>query len=351
MRLLLVGPARRLLSRDYFLPWIGYTDRALRQLGVKTTLFPYRESWVASPTLSRALRPFSTAPQRLARVQKNLFDRWARGLMAWTRKLRPDLILVLKGEILSGDLLAQMKRLARGPLVTWWVDDPWGYPSFARNLSLFDHFFIFDRSYIPKLQASGVRKAHFLPCACDETIYRPLRLSPRDRRRFSCDVSFIAWYDPARGELVRAVADRMDLRVWGGGWRSPEARRTLSGFDPVQGGLVNDRTAARIYNASKIGLNSHHSQTRLGGLNTRAFELLACGLFQIVDRVPGIEELLTPDIEVACYGSAEEARELARRYLVDPAARFRMASRGRERVLAEHTYVRRMQTLCEVSQQ
>ena len=300
MHALVIGPARRLFSWDYFFPWTGYTDRALRRLGIKTTLFPYRESWAASPALTKVLRPFPTAPDRLARIQKNLSDRWARGLIAWTRKLRPDLVLVLKGEALSGNLLAEVKRLAPGALVTWWVDDPWRYPSFARNLSLFDHFFIFDRSYLTKLHSSGVRKAHFLPCACDETVYHPLRLSRLDKRRFSCDVSFVASYYPTRGELVRAVADRIDLRVWGGGWRSPEARRTLSGFDLVQGGLVNDRTATRIYNASKIGLNSHHSQTRLGGLNTRTFDLLACGLFQIVERVPGIEELLAPDVQVAC---------------------------------------------------
>jgi spore maturation protein CgeB len=217
------------------------------------------------------------------------------------------------------------------------------------SLKVFDHVFIFDRSYLPHLETVGVRRAHFLPCACDETIYRPLRLSSIEQRRYRCDVALVAWYYPARAQMVRALADEMDVKVWGGHWDSLDARQVLGPARVVHGSSVSDQTAARIYNAARIGLNVHQSQSRLGGLNTRTFELLACGIFQLVDRVGGLEELLRQGDEVVCYESAEELRRLAKHYLADGEARVRIAARGRARVLEEHTYTRRMHTLCEVA--
>lgn len=80
-----------------------------------------------------------------------------------------------------------------------------------------------------------------------------------------------------------------------------------------------------MYNASPVNLNTHHHQSRDGGANTRAFEILAAGAFELTDHVPGMEALLEPGREVAVYRSPEEA--------------------GHRRVLAEHTYRHRMQTL------
>ena len=130
---------------------------------------------------------------------------------------------------------------------------------------------------------------------------------------------------------------------------SREAQEALQGARVVRGRIVTDRLAAKIYNASKIGLNVHHPQARWSGLNTRTFELLASGLFQVVDRVHGLEELLTPDAEVVCYSTPQEAVKLCKRYLADPSARTKIAQRGRERVLAEHTYLSRMRTLCDLA--
>lgn len=348
MHVLLVGPAPRLFSTGNF-QWFRYTARALRRLGLTVTGFPCRDGWITSPSLARGVEWIPGLSPRFVRHQEALLRTRDRRLVALTRRLRPDLVVVLKGETFSADVLAEVKRLARGPLVTWWVDDPWRCPSFLQSFALFDHVFMFDRSYLPRLAEVGVKRAHFLPCACDETIYRPLRLSTAEQRRFACDVSFVAWYFPERAPIVKALADDMALGVWGGQWDSLEAQRVLQGSRMIRGPAVADRTAAKIYAASKIGLNVHQAQSRRGGLNTRSFEILASGLFQLVDRVAGVEELLQPDVEVVCYRSHEEARRLARYFLADESARSRIAARGRARTLEEHTYVCRMRTLCDIA--
>jgi len=270
-------------------------------------------------------------------------------LLRLAQRGRPDLVLLLKGDTFSEAVLVEIKRLVRGPLVTWWVDDPWRAPAFLSTLRLFDHVFVFDRSYLPRLTDVGVKRVHFLPCACDETVYRPQRLSASEQRRMASDVAFVAWYYPERVPVVRALANDMAVGVWGGGWDSIEAQQALQGRRVLRGHAVSDRTAAKIYMACKIGLNMHQVQSHVGGLNTRTFEILASGRFQLVDRLPGIEELLMPDVEVVCFSSLDELRQLAKHYLADEAARTRIADRGRARVLDEHTYVRRLRTLCETA--
>ena len=67
----------------------------------------------------------------------------------------------------------------------------------------------------------------------------------------------------------------------------------------------------------------------------------------MVDAVGGREGLLVPGEEVAVYHSPEEARDLAAYYLGHPAERMGIATRGRARVLREHTYVHRMRTMLQ----
>jgi spore maturation protein CgeB len=239
-------------------------------------------------------------------------------------------------------VFADIKRATRGPMVSWWVDDPWVYPESVANLPLFDCVFTFDRAYLASLTAAGVARAAFLPCAADETVYAPQVLPAAVRRRLETDVAFVASYYPGRAALARTVAERTRVGVWGIGWRSPGATDEFGGLDLVRGGIRGAHEAARIYSATKVGLNVHHRHSRLGGVNTRTFELLASGTVPLVDRLPGLEELLEPRREVVCYDTAEEARDAAAALVADERARAAIALRGRARVLADHTFVARM---------
>jgi len=350
MRVLVVGSVPRLGSPNH-LPWLRYTASALLRLGHTVIAVPYRESWGASPALAAGLSALPGSSAALDALVARHAARRERRVIAAARRLRPDLTLVLKGEVYGPDVLSEVKTHTAGPMVTWWVDSPFTTSGAIARLAAFDRVFIFDRAYLPELGAAGVSRTTFLPCACDETVYRPMALSAGDRGRVGSDVAFVASYYPRRGTLVRELAATMNVGLWGHGWDRPEARQELGGAVAVRGGVVGDRTAVRIYNAAAIGLNAHHPQTRLGGVNTRTFELLASGTVPLVDRIGGLEELLEPGREVACYGSIEEARDVATRLLRDPAERSAIARRGRERTLREHTYVARMRTLCAASLQ
>ncbi|WP_298271216.1 glycosyltransferase, partial [Geobacter sp.] len=73
-------------------------------------------------------------------------------------------------------------------------------------------------------------------------------------------------------------------------------------------------------------------------------EIAACGAFQLVDRRRLLPELFAGD-EVETFSDLVEVREKIDRYLRDEEARRDVIERGRRRVLAEHTYERRMEEL------
>ncbi len=344
MRILLIGPS-------LFMPWTTYTVRALKRLGHSVAVYHETDlllERLASPKGRELSSHLPGLTSRLDEWRSRWFAARDKKLLQAAHTLRPDLILILWGRTFSADLLKELKSRAGCPLATWWLDDPFREPMEGR-LSLYDIFFVFDRSYMPRLMREGARKVQFLPCACDETVYRPLRLNPLERRRLSSEIAFVAWYYPKRAQVVQSLRE-LGLKIWGRGWTSPEARQLLNGAGPMVRGerFITDRTTAKIYNATKIGLNVHSEQTHEAGLNTRSFELLATGAFELVDGVPGMEELLEPGKEVAVFRSPEEARTLAAYYLGHPQKRASMAGRGQARVLREHTYVHRMRKLLSV---
>jgi spore maturation protein CgeB len=347
MRILVAGPS-------LLIPWTDYTVRALERLGHTVKVVHHSSLTLDRFTLRKGRQLIRRSPvlttglDRLRNLWMGLRDG---RLLRASRSFRPNLILILWGRTLSPGLLRQMKQIASCPLVGWWVDDPFRNAT-TEDLTPYDRLFLFDRSYLSILQENGITRAEFLPCAADETIYRPRSLSRAEWRRYHSDIALVAWFYPQRAALVNTLRD-FEVKVWGKGWDSSPARQILNGSGPdrvvARPRFVPAVEACKIYSASKIGLNVHSDQTHQSGLNMRSFELLAAGAFQLVDAVPGMEELLEPGRDLAVYHSAEEARDLSRFYLSHPEERARIAAQGRERVLRQHTYVHRMRALLEAA--
>ncbi len=105
-----------------------------------------------------------------------------------------------------------------------------------------------------------------------------------------------------------------------------------------------------LYPASSINFNCTSKQMK-GAVNQRVFDVPAAGAFCITDWREQIENLFEPGSEVVCYHSPEEAEELIRRYLADPAGRAAVSAAARARVLAQHTYDHRLRTLMAAMKQ
>ena len=350
-RILLIGP-------QWNGNWTEPTGCALEELGYQVHRIYYNAAQVRNANSRRSIaRVFNIPSISTPHWFRQLIWIWY-GLQLGDRLLReasvfrPDLILTLKAEYLLPNTLHVLKQKTEAPVVTWWVDDPVFFQNkyrwliFPRSVPLYDHVFIYDYSYLQTLRDLGATRVTFLPCAADPTVYHPEALSNTEAKNLTSRISFIGSFYPERGELIESLLDQPGLAVWGPGWeeflkiKQPQiARKILRGLSLLP------REINRIYQASDIVLNSHHAQTKIAGLNTRAFEILASGAFQLMDYVPKMESLLSPGQEVAVYSSPAEAATAVRKYLHDTSARHKIAQAGYERVLSEHTYFHRMQTL------
>jgi spore maturation protein CgeB len=99
-----------------------------------------------------------------------------------------------------------------------------------------------------------------------------------------------------------------------------------------------------FYNACTVNINATNLQMGKA-VNQRVFDVPACGAFLLTDHQQSIEGLFDVGKEVVTYRHRGEIADLARFYLRDGHAREAVAKKGRERVLKEHTYRHRIDTL------
>ena len=339
MRLFIVGP-------QWVGEWTESTQRAAAALGHDATAFYYNVFSVdrlqggALYRLPARLRPyFQPAAVRLGRAWENNMNR---RLVAAVRAARPDVVIILKGEALSEETIVAL-HAAHRPVVAWWVDDPFRVPKAMRWFRFLDVLYMFDKGRLDEMQAQGCRNIVYLPCACDQTTFRPVALHPTAYPHLNCVVGFVASYLPGRGALLGQMRE-WEVGLWGPGWQAaPELKTFPAGTWRARRLVAAD--AAKVYNLARLCPNIHHPQTQVGGLNTRTFEVLAAGGFELVDHVAGLEENFDVGREIVCYDSPEHFRELAAYYLAHPDQRAAISERGRARVLRDHTYEQRLLTI------
>jgi hypothetical protein len=146
-------------------------------------------------------------------------------------------------------------------------------------------------------------------------------------------VGFVGWLDApiyeTRRRLLPLLADRFRMNEW---WR-----------------LHDYRELAEVLLHSKIGLNvPRDDYPQIAGL--RCFEVMAAGSLLITRAPSELSQLGFREGEhFVGYRRTAEIQDLVRDYLDDERKRRQIADAGRELVLREHTYDRRVERLLELA--
>jgi spore maturation protein CgeB len=318
-------------------------------------------------------------------------------------EVKPDFLLTInhhgfdeEGKLTS--LLTELKL----PFASWFVDSP-TYILYKddRHVSDLCALFSWERSYLQRMEETGFKSPVFLPLATDPDTFHHID-SPASPR-FSADVAFVGnsmteananWKRKippgsmrkfSSMALARQFADRrkpmreilgelgadvdaagfIDIEaamVWKATqeYRKQLARRLLPLGMMIYGdrgwkSLLDGRQRLRpivdyyrelpmVYNFTTISVNTTSFQMN-SAVNQRVFDTAACGGFLLTDHQADMDLFFEPGKDAICYGSLEEAVELAGYYLKHEKERKTIAHAARERVLAEHTYDKRMATL------
>jgi len=289
--------------------------------------------------LSSALRAFLWGTRLdVWLLQKSIIRR----ILDW----QPDVAFFPLGSSVWRSTLAQLKR--HGIKLVQWCGLP-ANTMLARdriNLPYFDLIFQ-PANLTDGLRAAGAAgRIEYIPIGIDPDIHRPIALTAEEQRRYGADVCFIGGlsrrFHAARRAMVEyAIENGVNIKVWGGYLEHFVGSPILR----VWQGQIWGEEQVKALCAAKIGLNFHvdHRAGELDrGLNLRAFELAACGVFQLLQRVPGVGEFFEEGKEIVCFDTKEEMLEKIRYYLAHEDKRRQIAEAARQRVLREHTWAQRI---------
>jgi spore maturation protein CgeB len=279
-------------------------------------------------------------------------------VMGWTRYLKgfahplvrrlvdsfePELLIMTRPAIRLG--AETVRALIRGRRSAFWYFDLAGrpLPDAVALGQCVDAMFVTYLSQVDRYRTAGVPTVLHLPQGMDPATDRPAAWSPR---RYRCDVSFVgSGHYPFRHDLLRAIAAQCRMQIRGPGWDHAPADL------PVCGGPVWTTRFARVVRGAAISFGAHavpeQAQERGGGASNRMWKVLGCEGFYLGAHVDGIDAFARDGEHCAWYRDRDQAAELVRHYLADPAGRARIAQAGRAYALAHHTYAHRVRLLIE----
>jgi spore maturation protein CgeB len=191
----------------------------------------------------------------------------------------------------------------------------------------YDHAFVASDPFAARMRESTRVPVTALHQATDPERFRP------GGGGTAHELLFVA---NSRGVRRRIIEDlggtRHDLAVYGTRWTSD---RLAPKYHKGEG--IPNAEVADYYGAAAIVLNDHWDDMRSQGfMSNRLYDALCCGAFVISDHVEGIEAEF--DGAVATYRDAADLAALIERYLARPDERRRLGERGRQTVLARHTF-------------
>jgi spore maturation protein CgeB len=258
----------------------------------------------------------------------------AAGIARRARRLGPDLMVAIGAYHIPAAILEHLAALpGRCPMIGW-VGDLFS-PQAERAARLLEAVAYTDSGLMALHASLGfAARSAWLPHAVNPHAGRGL--APRRPRRPK--LAFVANPTDHRREVVAQIA--WPISLYGPGWTaSPGVRHD------VHAHRVPASAVPAIYAAHLAALNIRNELNVLSGLNQRNFDPYLSGTPVLGDAQGDLERCFEPGREVLVYRDAGELNDIYGKLRADPASAAMIGAAGRKRVLAEHTYARRLASL------
>lgn len=261
----------------------------------------------------------------------------------------PDWVIVVSAMYVHPDVLIMLKRLGV-PTAYVFTESPYDVEKELAVAPYAHCVFTNERSCVDAFLEVN-EHSYYLPHAYDHGRHFPLKLISDEVPAH--DVVFVGTGFQERVDLLSAVDwTGIDLGLYGT-WNLVGSRSKLRKFikstEPISNAL-----AQLLYCRAKIGLNLYRTSKGFGrdaeriehaeSLNPRAYELAACGVFQISDDRAERREMFGG--AVPFVGDAHRLGEVIRLALADDNWRSWCATESR-RAVDGHTFDRRASLLME----
>jgi len=108
-------------------------------------------------------------------------------------KVKPDFIFTVNHLGFDEDgRLTELLTSLEIPFVSWFVDSPsYILQNYESNLSPFAHIFIWEKSYIARIEDFGFENVYYLPLATDPEVFKRTSPSSVELNKYRCSISFV----------------------------------------------------------------------------------------------------------------------------------------------------------------
>jgi hypothetical protein len=259
-------------------------------------------------------------------------------IKAQVKHIRPDVLYIQEGNILSDAFIAKLKTLVK--LIVGQISSARPsnrtYLNYDLMVTSFPHF-------VEYFKRKGLN-AIYIPLAFDERI---LKCFPHKER--TKPVTFVGGFSTKTYQwstpVFEEVAKKLRIDCWGYGIES------LTLHSPLRQHYHCETWGSDVYkilSESRITLNRHGEISQQYANNMRLFEATGMGACLVTDWKENLHEMFEPEEEVVTYRSANELVEKVNYLLVHDKERAKIAKAGQERTLSEHNYYNRMKELIEI---
>ena len=243
------------------------------------------------------------------------------GIIERALRLQPDWVVLVTGHFFPAEFVCLLRR-ARFKVAYLLTESPYEDVKEVQLLENADLAWTNERSSARALAEAAAAlgypaRVRYLPHAFDPFVHRPGLEVPEGTPHH--DVVFVGTGFIERIKLLEAVDwSGIDFGLYGA-WTMMGSRSRLRRH-LVEGPTANSR-AVELYRAAKIGLNLYRTSVRYEretvhvtwgeSLSPRALELAACGLFQISEYRPEVEEVFGETVPTFA-GPVELERQIRR---------------------------------------
>ena len=306
--------------------------RAFEEIGWKVVRFDW-DKYRSSHPLT-----FMAFTDKLLRSR--LADRVGKWFTAAVQDARPDLVLVIKGRMISPETLLETKRiLSDRLLVNFNPDSPWEPANSSRRLlesiPIYDAHFTWNKQLIPRFESVGTKKVFYLPFAYDPVLHHPLKT---DLPKVLYDAFFVGTYTPEGDELLGTLGNSK-IGIVGNDWR--RAKFILKNW--IISNAVYGDDAVRVLGRGACCINILRAQNATSH-NMRTFEIPATANPMLTTRSEEQSEFFVEGNEMECFASSDELLTKVRMLASDRDHARMIAKNGYERV-REETYAKRARTM------
>lgn len=246
---------------------------------------------------------------------------------------KPDMVLVIRGNAIDGNLLDEMRKQG-AHLVGWWIKDVRRPENLSNDIPHYDAYYCIHRNLCQK----GVR--HLPAWSVDRSRYYPA-----EEPAYRYDVVFVGIWNPKRQAFLDPLTG-YNLGIVGPGWIT----RTLSSNPALARRVVKNtlhgEELVRFYQSARIVLNINQWEANeASGTTLRVTDVPACGSLLLTEYSGGLEDLFELETEICTFTTPEEMKERIDYFLQHEEERERIACAGLERTHKLPTPKNRMKSI------